>query len=156
MRISNLCCLCFASVCLFLGGCSHKSAEYYKSADFKKVSKIDAHFHYNTKDIRYLEYAASLNFRLISPNVDAGVSIDDQLEIARTVKQRFPDKFTFLGTFSVDSFNNAGFADRTIARIDKCMKMGASGIKIWKNIGMVLKDTSGRFVMERGRVGQTF
>lgn len=121
--------------------------DYYTVADFEKVRKIDAHFHYNTSDIRYLEYADSLNFRLISINVDAGMSIDDQFEITSTIRQRFPDKFIFLGTFSVDSFNNAGFADHTIARIDKCMKGGASGIKIWKNIGMVLKDRNGRFVM---------
>lgn len=128
-------------------GCRQKTVDYYTASDFKKASKIDAHFHYNTPDTRYLEYADSLNFRLISPNVDASMSIDDQFEIARTIKQRFPDKFTFLGTFSVDSFNSPGFADQTIARIDKCMKGGASGIKIWKNIGMVLKDRDGHFVM---------
>lgn len=135
-----------ASVLSFWG-CTQKTVDYYTVSDFKKISKIDAHFHYNTKDIRYLEYADSLNFRLISPNVNASVPIDDQLEIASVIKKRFPNKFTFLGTFSVDSFNNAGFAKKTIARIDECMKAGASGIKIWKNIGMVLKDTSGRFVM---------
>jgi hypothetical protein len=148
MRTRNEYCVwgVIASVLSFMG-CAQKTIDYYTVADFNKVPKIDAHFHYNTKDIRYLEYAGSLNFRLISPNVDAGVSIDDQLEIARTIKQRFPDQFFFLGTFSVDGFNNAGFAQKTVARIDECMNAGASGIKIWKNIGMVLKDTSGRFVM---------
>ena len=144
MRTRNEYCVwgVIASVLSFLG-CTQKTIDYYTVTDFNKVPKIDAHFHYNTKDIRYLEYAGSLNFRLISPNVDAGVSIDDQLEIARTIKQRFPDKFFFLGTFSVDGFNNAGFAQKTIARIDECMNAGASGIKIWKNIGMeIMKKSS--------------
>jgi predicted TIM-barrel fold metal-dependent hydrolase len=147
MKVKNICCLWLASVLVLFGGCRHKAINYYAVSDFEKVPKIDAHFHYNTPDTRYLEYANSLNFKLISPNVNASVPIDDQLEIASVIKKRFPDKFTFLGTFSVDSFINAGFVDRTIARIEKCMKAGASGIKIWKNIGMALKDTAGRFVM---------
>ena len=39
-------------------------------SDFVKAPKIDAHFHYNTTDIRYLKFADSLNMRLVSPNVD--------------------------------------------------------------------------------------
>lgn len=149
MRVKSKCSVWLICVIIVLPfwGCIHKTVEYYTTADFEKVSKIDAHFHYTTSDIRYLEYADSLKFRLITPNTDAGTSIDEQFEIARVIKQRFPDKFTFLGTFSVDSFNNAGFAEKTIARINTCMKAGASGIKIWKNIGMVLKDRSGHFVM---------
>ena len=73
--------------------------------------------------------------------------LDNQLEITAAIKRKYPDKFAFLGTFSVDSFNNPNFTEQTIAQIDKCMKEGASGIKIWKNIGMVLKDTADRFVM---------
>jgi predicted TIM-barrel fold metal-dependent hydrolase len=128
-------------------GCPQKTVGYYTVADFGKVSKIDAHLHYNTTDTRYLEYAGSLNFRFISPNTDAGISIDDQLEIAQTIKKRYPDKFYFLGTFPVDSFGRSGFSDSTIARINKCILAGASGIKIWKNIGMVLKNQAGHFVM---------
>ncbi|OFX36353.1 MAG: hypothetical protein A2W90_15020 [Bacteroidetes bacterium GWF2_42_66] len=126
---------------------SCKQSPFYSASDFEKVQKIDVHFHYNTPDIRYLQFADSLNFRFVSPNVDAEMPIDEQLEIAASLKNQFPDQFTFLGTFSVDSFNNSGFAEETIARIDQCMKAGASGIKIWKNIGMTLKDTSGRYVM---------
>ncbi len=82
-------------------------------------------------DIRYLQFADSLNFRLISPNVDAGMPIDEQLEIAATIKQQYPDKFAFFGTFSIGNFNNPDFTKQTIARIDKCMKDGASGIKCY-------------------------
>ena len=79
--------------------------------------------------------------------MDAGRSIDEQLDVARKLKQQFPHQFAFFGTFSVDSFGKPGFASQVIECIDKCMKAGASGIKIWKNIGMALKDSSGNFVM---------
>ena len=57
-------------------GCDNKTNDYYKTVDFEKVSKIDGHFHYDTTDIRYLEYACSLNFRLLSPNVATELPID--------------------------------------------------------------------------------
>lgn len=132
---------------LFLNGCGHQTIGYYSVDDFEKVPKIDMHFHYNSADARYLQYANSLNFHLLSPNVDAGQSIDNQLQNTSSVRHRFPDQFAFFGTFSVDSFGKDDFTEKTIARINKCMKAGASGIKIWKNIGMVLKDVTGRYVM---------
>ncbi len=79
-------------------------------------------------------YAYSLNFRLISPNVDTEMPIDKQLKIITSIKHPYPEKFAFFGTFSVDSFGKAGFTGRIIAHIGVCMKAGASGIKIWKNI----------------------
>lgn len=127
--------------------CSNKTSEYYTAADFTKVPKIDVHFHYDTPDFRYLQFADSLNFKLVSPNVDAGMPLDEQLQITASIKEKFPDKFAFFGTFPIENFNKSEFVEETIARIDQCMKAGASGIKIWKNIGMVLKDRSGNFVM---------
>ncbi|MDQ1332782.1 MAG: hypothetical protein QG576_817, partial [Bacteroidota bacterium] len=128
-------------------GCRNNSVDYYSVADFEKMQKIDAHFHYNTSDPGYIEYAARLNFKLISVNVDAGVPVNEQLEITSELKKLFPDDFAFIGTFSVDSFGTDGFTQQTINRIDQCMKAGAAGIKVWKNIGMVLKDKNGSYVM---------
>lgn len=126
--------------------CEKKEA-FYSAADFDKVPKTDVHFHYNTPDPYYIELAAQLNFRLVSPNVDSGNSLDEQLNNAVTIRNAYPDRFAFFGTFSVDSFGKPGFTESVIARIDSCMSVGAAGIKIWKNIGMVLKDDSGKYVM---------
>jgi len=121
--------------------------DYYTTSDFEKVPKVDVHFHYNTSDASYLHYADSLNFRLVSVNVDAGRSIDGQFEIASLLKRDHPDQFAFFGTFSVDKFEMSGFGGETVARIEKCLKAGASGIKIWKNIGMSQLDKNGKYVM---------
>ena len=132
---------------LFFTGCTNQDPQYYTVADFEKVPKIDAHFHYNTTDLSYLEFADSINLWFVSPNVDAGTSIDLQFEIAKAITQEFPEKFIFLGTFPVDNFNDPDFSDQVIDRIIGCMEAGASGIKIWKNIGMVLQDDEGNYVM---------
>jgi hypothetical protein len=127
--------------------CTDKHVGYYSAGDFENVPKIDAHFHYNTTDLRFLAFADSINFRLVSPNVDAGRSIGEQFETASAIKSAHPDKFFFLGTFAADNFNDPGFPDQVIETIDVSMRAGASGIKIWKNIGMVLKDETDRYVM---------
>jgi predicted TIM-barrel fold metal-dependent hydrolase len=121
--------------------------DFYNAGDFAKVPKVDMHFHYNTCDAGFLQYADSLNFRLVSVNVDAGRPIDGQFENASTLKRAYPDLFAFFGTFPVDNFESKGFGNATILQIGKCMKAGASGMKIWKNIGMSQLDKSGKFVM---------
>ena len=121
---------------------------YYKATDFAKVPKTDAHFHYLSTDKTYMEFASSLNFKLLSPIWDGeDVSVHDQLQCSELIQKAFPVKYAFFGTFQVDSFNYPGFAEKAIGQIEKCMQNGAAGIKIWKNIGMVLKDTTGQFVM---------
>lgn len=144
--IRQLTVLCFLSFIVIAYSCKRQQ-EYYSLADFVHVPKIDAHFHYTTGDTRFIEFADSLNFKLISPNVDTEMPIAQQLDIASEIRAAYPQQFAFLGTFSVDSFNNPGFAAQTIETIRKCMEKGASGIKIWKNIGMELRDSSGKIVM---------
>jgi predicted TIM-barrel fold metal-dependent hydrolase len=121
--------------------------KYYTADDFAKVQKADAHFHYVTTDGRFVDFAVSQNIHLISPNVDSEIPVDEQWRISKVILKAKPSGISFLGTFSVDDFALPGFADSVIAKIDNCMNEGASGIKIWKNIGMVLKDSSGQYVM---------
>jgi predicted TIM-barrel fold metal-dependent hydrolase len=126
--------------------CQQKQTSYTVD-DFEKVSKIDAHFHYFTLDARYMEYVTSINFKPLSPNVDSGYPVDEQLRISQEILKDHSGKYAFLGTFSVEKFGQPDFASSIIERINECMDGGASGIKIWKNIGMELQDQNGRYVM---------
>ncbi len=120
----------------------------YSSADFKSTPKIDAHFHYLTAEKKYQEKARSLNFKLLTPIWDGDeVTIENQLTLSEAALRAFPGEYAFFGTFPVDSFNEPGFAERTVGHIQRCMMLGATGIKIWKNIGMTLRDRTGKYVM---------
>jgi 3-phytase len=133
------------AIILAVTGCVRKS-DFYSASDFISVPKTDVHLHINSPDLVYMEFASKYNFRVVSPNVDSRISVDEQLTTSSSINKVWPDRFAFFGTFSVDSFGTPDFAEKTIDRIDQCMKEGAVGIKIWKNIGMVLKDND-RFVM---------
>ncbi len=136
-----------ALACLgpFLGGCRKET--FYTSVDFLKIPKTDVHFHYDTPDDTFLKYARSMGMHLVSVNVDAGEPLEDQLDITFSLTRKYPGAIDFLGTFPVDDFGKDDFVEKTIACIDKCMNAGAKGIKIWKNIGMTLQDTTGAYVM---------
>lgn len=126
----------------------NKKESFYSVSDFAKVSKIDAHFHYLTMNDQYIKFAVSEKFKLLTPIWEGEeVPIDTQFRISGNIKKLYPENYIFFAAFPTDSFNIPGFADRTIDHIRKSLKNGASGIKIWKNIGMVLKDKNGRYVM---------
>lgn len=128
-------------------GCRKTTTSFYSRNDFYKIPKTDVHFHYNSPDARFLLYADTLHMKIVSPNVDAGQPVEDQLEVSRKLHNSYPQIFAFLGTFSPEGFGTPGFSDRVISQIKKDLESGASGIKIWKNIGMSLKDSAGKYVM---------
>lgn len=119
--------------------------EFYSVHDFQEVQKIDVHFHYNVDDTRFLEYADSLNFMICSPNTRT--IEDEQFDVARSIKNQYPEKFAFFGTFSLENWDQPEFINETIERIELVLKEGAIGIKIWKNIGMVIQDSTGNYLM---------
>jgi predicted TIM-barrel fold metal-dependent hydrolase len=53
----------------------------------------------------------------------------------------------FAAAFSVENFQSPGWADAALGQVDSALEEGAVGVKIWKNIGMSLKDSDGRYVM---------
>ena len=120
---------------------------YYSPKDFIKSPKFDAHIHYDTFDDSFLRKAVKTNMHLLSINTDTGLSVDTQFEIGRFLKKRHPQVFDFVGTFDAATFGSKSFAKDTVEQIKKCMAAGARGIKIWKNIGMVLKNDAGQYVL---------
>ena len=135
--------LCFVGIIAFLTSCQKN--EFYTFSDFYKVNKTDAHMHYRTTDLDFLLWADSLKFKLITPNVY--YARDKQFKVATTIQPKFPDKFAFFGTIEAHRYMEPDFIQNTIASIDSTMAAGAVGIKIWKNIGMEIQDSTGRYLM---------
>jgi len=121
--------------------------EFYLPKDFNKSPKYDAHIHYSTFDDLFVRKAAKANIRLISINTNFNFSIDRQFEICQFIHQRHPQTFNFLCTFDATTFTSKTFAEDSVGQIKKCMAAGARGVKIWKNIGMILKNKEGQYIM---------
>ena len=129
--------------------CENSKEEYFTEADFKTMNKIDIHCHVNTKNPAFMEQADADNFRILTINTDAplGVTIEEQRALAVFQKKAFPQHLEYLTTFSLEGWENEDWAEKTIAYLEESFKMGAIGVKVWKNIGMVEKNKDNQFIM---------
>jgi predicted TIM-barrel fold metal-dependent hydrolase len=89
------------------------------------------------------------NFRLLTINVDYAdfPPIAEQQRVAVALVRDNPGLVAFAATFPVAGFEQPGWADATLRRLDAAYAQGAIAVKVWKNIGMELRDAAGRAVM---------
>ena len=128
---------------------SAAAEHFYTLEDFQRVEKIDAHVHLHGRADRFMAQALADRFRLLTINVDSPdfPPIPQQQLAAISLRERYPGRVAFAGTFSVAGFESPGWGAAALAQIDAALTHGAVGIKMWKNIGMVLRDTDGSYVM---------
>ena len=122
---------------------------HYAMADFDRVPKIDAHTHLHGELPVFLAKARADNMRLLTINVDYAdfPPIDEQQRTAIALVRDHSDQVAFAATFPVAGFDEPGWADATLRRLDDAFAHGAIAVKVWKNIGMELRDAGGRAVM---------
>ena len=135
-------------VFLLLMGILFFSCTGNKTGLYQNMKKIDAHVHIRTTDPAIMEYAASEGFRLLTINTRSGSQdyIDTQREYAMKMKRLYPKEISWLTTFSMENFEEPGWAEHVIHGLQKDFKEGAIGVKIWKDIGMTFRDSLGNFV----------
>lgn len=125
------------------------AASTYTDADFAALDKIDAHVHLHGRADGFVAEATREGFRLLTINVDYPdfPDIDTQQKDAVSLRQRYPGRVAFAATFSVKGFDAPGWAAAQIRHLDGALSQGAVGVKVWKNIGLELRDSSGHYVM---------
>lgn len=123
--------------------------QYYDTEDFTAVKKFDIHIHINTEDVLFIEQAKADNFRFLDIVDDRpfGLSMDEQQKIAMLHLKNFSKSMSIATTFSAKDFNNHDWSKNVITGLKKSFSDGAIAVKIWKNIGMDLRDENGKFVM---------
>jgi hypothetical protein len=139
---------------LILQACNEKkpgdqSVEYYSSADFKKIVKIDAHVHINSFDTTLLNLARSYGFRLISLNVGAPEypTLEKQQRFSLFHLRQSRGDFAYTTSFTMNGFDSANWQEQQLNYLAASFDSGAVGVKVWKHIGMELKDQNGGFIM---------
>ena len=140
--------LALATLCLVAAARAAAPA-HYAMADFDRVPKIDVHTHLHGELPVFLAKARADNVRLLTINVEYAdfPPIDEQQRTAIALVRDHPDLVAFAATFPVAGFDQPGWADATLRRLDDAFAHGAIAVKVWKNIGMELRDASGHAVM---------
>lgn len=131
-----------------LAGCLNN---YYSYENFQETPKIDSHIHINCDRGVFEKQAAQDNFRLLTLNVDHGDSADirKQFYHAVTSAEKHPGMVFFGPTFLFDTagWGSDEWAGKIIKQLEKDISAGAVTVKIWKNIGMTIRDRKGVFIM---------
>ncbi|GIV57805.1 MAG: hypothetical protein KatS3mg042_0718 [Rhodothermaceae bacterium] len=62
------------------------------------------------------------------------------------MKGRYPNRFVVFANIDFDGIGEPGWTERAVARLEEDVRNGAQGLKIFKNLGLFLKDSQGRRV----------
>lgn len=141
--------LLWLGLLLLLGSCKDKTTDsYYTVEDFSTVPKVDVHVHINSSDRALAEQAKEDNFLLLTINVDVPdyPTIAQQVAYATAQQAELPQQVYFLSTFSTEQIGEEGWAISVIDSLKAAQERGSLGVKVWKNIGMVIKDEENEFI----------
>ena len=137
-------------VIFIMQGCNFDDGnKYYSLKDFSKVNKIDVHDHELTTRTDFVQQAKADNFILISLNTEVPdyPPIDSQQYYILQLRHQFPKYIYSVTTFSTSTINQPGWSDQQLAYLKNSFDSGALGVKVWKNIGMTIKDKHSNFIM---------
>lgn len=131
-----------------ISGCRDK---YYSMDDYPDVLKVDSHMHIGSRNGSFGEIATKDNFILITLNVDHSDSaaIQKQLDYALCSVNQFPGRIFYAATFLFDTagWGTPAWSNKVISSLKNSLSGGAVSVKIWKNIGMTVRDRTGKFIM---------
>ena len=115
---------------------------------FTGLLKIDVHSHV-FEDIPELNaMLRELNIRTVNVcNNGTDEYLDLMHRIAFDLAEKHPDLFPFESTFDLRRRDEPGYTADVIAWLDMTFRRGAVGVKIWKEIGIDIKDRNGAFIL---------
>ena len=119
---------------------------------FAAIGPIDAHVHVFRKDPAFQAFLDRLHLTLLDVLVvDDMAAYNKKLEPQRgdalAVVHASRGHVALCTTFDAYNFNNPDFGAEAIRQLDQDFAAGAIAVKVWKNIGMELKNGEGAFVM---------
>jgi predicted TIM-barrel fold metal-dependent hydrolase len=121
-------------------------------AEFTSLEPIDAHTHISQAGPAFLGMLDHLHMRVLDI-----LYVDDTDPNHAMLERQRQDAVKFIAssnghawlctTFDPFQFNNANFSREAIRALNQDFANGAVAAKIWKNIGMEIKDGSGNYLM---------
>jgi predicted TIM-barrel fold metal-dependent hydrolase len=111
-----------------------------------KFPFIDVHNHQDTdlseeavaQIVREMD---ALNMRVMV-NLSGGQR-EELLRAVRVLKGRYPKRFAVFANLDFDGIDQPGWGERAAEQLEKDVRNGAQGLKIYKDFGMTVKDRQG-------------
>ncbi len=121
-------------------------------AQFAALEPIDAHAHAFQSDPVFYDMLNRLNLHMVSILVynDEGPGyphIQDEIDNGWKFVAGSDGRAVFCTSFDPYKWNQPGFAARANRQLNKDFDRGAVAVKIWKNVGMEIKDAKGNYLL---------
>ncbi len=131
------------------------AGETFSPADlraFAEIEPVDTHAHVLKDDPEFGAFLLRLHLHLLDivvANKDDPTfpNLKSKIAAARAFVRNSRGQAVLCTTFDPFKFSNPSFASDAVRQLNEDFAQGAVAVKIWKNVGMELKDSSGRFVM---------
>ncbi|HSZ62783.1 MAG TPA: amidohydrolase family protein [Terriglobales bacterium] len=121
-----------------------------------KFPAIDFHNHLDAQDpadvVRIMDACG------IERTVNITMKVGDE---ARAIMRRFhtfaPERFSTIAWMDWMGLHSAGFFERAVEDLQSFVEAGACGLKIWKDLGLQVRDTNGELLrIDDARLGPLF
>jgi predicted TIM-barrel fold metal-dependent hydrolase len=141
-----------SAISAFTYGVNFSSKAYGQNekvlADIPKFKKIDVHMHISS-DAAYLrEVMDELNLKM-NIMTNKGIQADRlkfQVDTAIEISKKYPRYYSWCTTFGFERMYEAGWVDKVKEYLKYGFDNGALAVKVWKEIGMQVKDHEGGFI----------
>lgn len=128
----------------FVSGCASEP----EPVSQREIAKVDLHSHFYY-DRSFLEPVLR-DWRMDVVILNGGPAETDpnrpRWEAIREMHVRYPERVTPATSFDARAIDEAGFAQEVITQLEADIAAGARAVKMWKEIGMVIKDSTGAYV----------
>jgi len=119
---------------------------------FAAIRPIDVHVHVFKTEPAFQKMLERLNLKLLNILVMDDTNLNrkqllSQIEDAVALVRSSGGHIALCTTFDPYKFEGASFSADAVKQLDRDFEQGAVAVKIWKNIGMEIKDSSGQYVM---------
>ena len=120
---------------------------------FQSLHPIDAHTHIYQYNPAYVELLQKLGMHTLDIIVVSDNADPERKDLAKESKDVFElvnksDQRVFAcTTFDAYHFNDPDFVANAIAGLNRAFDQGAVAAKLWKNVGMEIKDKKGNYIL---------
>ncbi len=117
------------------------------------MPKVDAHSHIIELDgqgeAKFFSLLESHNMKwlTIATRGTQWSRSSKMIDSAVRLTPEYPGQLAWITTFNLENWGVPDWEERALAVIQQGFERGAVGVKVWKEIGMVLKDPDSSFVM---------
>jgi len=110
--------------------------------------KIDVHTHISSDAVYLREVMDDLNLKMLTICNEGLKSdrLEAQRKAAIVISEKYPRYYTWCTTFDLNGTDSPGWSNRVIGRLKEDFERGALAVKVWKEIGMQLKNKDGNFI----------